>query len=179
MSTSAVPPDEERLTPVDVSDIANGFADLTKTDFSQQLKGQQSYYYWHGDAERRRLTGEQPVPPPVPKKLASSEAVREKLIKPIDSFSFLDDSNVVKVYITLAGELAGVSSEQVHADFADRSLMVAIETDKAIHKFSVDRLTHEVDSQRCKATVTKSGKLVLKLFKKDHQQRWQKLRVVT
>ena len=36
--------------------------DMSKTEQSQHLKGNQSYYYWHGDAERRRLTGEKPVP---------------------------------------------------------------------------------------------------------------------
>jgi hypothetical protein len=75
----------------------------SKTDESQDLKGNQSYYYWHGDAERRRVTGEKPVPVPLPQKLASSEVTKKKFLKPIEKFSFLDDSNVIKIYIKLEG----------------------------------------------------------------------------
>ena len=41
-------------------------------------------------------------------------------------FSFLDDSDVVKVYIVLDGPLAGVSSADVESEFAERSLVVTI-----------------------------------------------------
>ena len=37
------------------------------------------------------------MPLPQPVKLASVEAVRERRVKPIDSFSFLDDGDTVKV----------------------------------------------------------------------------------
>ena len=49
---------------------ADPASDLSKTATSQQAKGAQSYYYWHGDADRRRQIGdEQPVPKPEPLKL--------------------------------------------------------------------------------------------------------------
>lgn len=124
---------------------------VSKTESSQLLKGSQSYYYWHADAERRRVTGETPVPIPVPKKLASSEAVSKQKVKTIEGFSFMDDSNMVKVYIPLEGELAGVTIDQVEAEFSERSLNVAIDLGGTLHRFYVDRLSHSVDAGRCKA----------------------------
>jgi len=152
---------------------------VSKTESSQLLKGSQSYYYWHADAERRRVTGETPVPIPVPKKLASSEAVSKQKVKTIEGFSFMDDSNMVKVYIPLEGELAGVTMDQVEAEFSERSLNVAIDLGGTLHRFYVDRLSHSVDAGRCKAIINKSGKLVLKLYKRNEYDRWQKLRALT
>jgi len=152
---------------------------LSKTNASQFLKGSQSYYYWHQDQERRRANGEKPVPIPLPKKLASSEVVKEKGIKTISNFAFLDDSSMVKVYINLEGDLAGVSMSQVESEFSERTLMVTIETAETIHRFWVDRLAYDVDPLRCKVIINKSGKLVLKLHKKDHTKHWQKLRALT
>ena len=160
---------------VDLSDAAEGLA-VSKTDYSQQLKGSQSYYYWHGDAERRRLTGEQPVAPPLPKKLASSEVAKEKRIKAIEKHQFLDDSDLVKVYIPLDGELAGVTMDQVEAEFAEQSLMLTIETADSIFRFWIDRLSHQIDPLRCKAIIAKSGKLVVKLKKRSHMDQWRLLR---
>ena len=97
-------------------------------------------------------------------------------MKAIDTFSFLDDSDVVKVYIALEGPLAGVSSADVETEFEERSLTVTLNTDDAIFKFQVDRLSHSVDAPRCKASITKSRKLLLKLYKRNHLERWQKLR---
>ena len=150
---------------------------VNKTDYSQQIKGNQSYYYWHGDAERRRLTGEKPVPLPTPHKLASHTATeKERRVKAVESFTFLDDGDVVKVYIALEGPLAAVGSSDVEAEFAERSLVVTILTPDCLHRLTCDRLAHSVDALRCKTTVTKSRKLVVKLHKRSPQDRWQKLR---
>jgi len=150
---------------------------LSKTEVSQHLKGQQSYYYWHGDQERRRMTGEQPVPLAMPPKIAEHiETVKEKLVKGISTFSFLDDGNIVKVYIPLEGELVGLAIEQVDAHFEDRSLFLVIELPNVIFRFTVDRLMFPVDAGRCKVSINKSGKLLLKLYKRSHMDRWTKLR---
>jgi len=150
---------------------------MSKTEASQQIKGTQSYYYWHGDAERRRLTGEQPVPLPTPQKImVTHEQPKEKRVKPISTFSFMDDGDLVKVYIPLEAELAGVSMEQVEVEFADRALLATIELPDCIHRFSVEPLAHTVDTARCKSSITKSGKLVLKLYKRNPLDRWAKLR---
>ena len=151
---------------------------MSKTEASQHLKGNQSYYYWHSDAERRRQAGEKPAPPPLPKKLASSEVAREKRVKAIEAFSFLDDSATIKVYIELTGGLANISSSDVEAEFSERSLLVTVDTPEVIYKFTVDRLAYRVDPMRCKASVTKSRKLLLKLHKENHIENWTKLRAV-
>jgi len=149
---------------------------LTKTEVSQNLKGSQSYYYWHADAERRRMAGEKPVPASAPPKIATHvETTREKPVKGISTFSFLDDDNVVKIYIALEGELAGLSIDQVASQFTDRSLLLSIELPGAIHRFAIDRLMFPVDETRCKVSINK-GKLLVRLFKRDHHQHWVKLR---
>lgn len=160
--------------------ISDAVADLqvSKTDYSQQLKGSQSYYYWHGDAERRRQTGEQPVPVPLPKKLAANEAVKEKRIKPIDRHQFLDDGDIVKVFIPLEGDLLGATMKQVEAEFTEQSLLVTIDMEDVIHRFWIDRLAHRIDPLQSKAAMTKSGKLVVKMRKRSHMDNWRMLRGV-
>lgn len=139
------------------------------------MKANNSYYYWHGDAERRRVTGEKPVPLPTPKKLDSYEVAKERRVKAIESFTFLDDGDVIKVYIALEGPLAGIASSDVEAEFSERSLVVTLNSPEMIFKFTVDRLAHSVDALRCKTSVTKSRKLLLKLHKRNHLDKWQKL----
>lgn len=159
-----------------LTSIDDGLWDKSKTEFSRVNAGQNSYYYWHGDAERRRQTGETAVPLPVPHMLASGAVAKQKPVKAIDTFTFLDDDNVVKVYISLEGALADVRSSDVETEFSERSLAVTINTPEATFKFLVDRLTHSVDALRCKASITKSRKLLLKLFKRSHLDKWAKLR---
>ena len=155
---------------------ADEVCNATKTEVSQNLKGSQSYYYWHADAERRRMAGEKPVPASAPPKIATHvETTREKPVKGISTFSFLDDDNVVKIYIALEGELAGLSIDQVASQFTDRSLQLSIELPGAIHRFAIDRLMFPVDETRCKVSINK-GKLLVRLFKRDHHQHWAKLR---
>jgi hypothetical protein len=165
--------------PTDVSDSAAAEDAVSKTEHSQQLKGSQSYYYWHGDAERRRQTGEQPVPVPLPKKLASQvENATKKRIKAIEKHQFLDDSDIVKVFIPLEGELLGATMAQIEAEFTEQSLLVTIEMADTIHRFWIDRLAHQIDPLRSKSAVTKSGKLVIKLRKRSHMDHWRMLRGV-
>ena len=176
----------EALTALELSETGDATAaapvgaedpSVSKTEASQQLKGNQSYYYWHSDAERRRTeTGEVPAPMPQPQKLASSEVVKEKRVKNIDTFSFLDDSDVVKIYISLEGTLAGVTISDIEAKFSERSLLVSIDTPDVTYRFVVDRLARGVDPARCKASVTKSRKLLLKLHKERHLETWTRLR---
>ena len=166
----------EAAAPTDISDGASEDA-VSKTEHSQQLKGSQSYYYWHGDAERRRQTGEQPVPVPLPKKLASQvESAGKKRIKAIEKHQFLDDSDIVKVFIPLEGELLGATMSQIEAEFTEQSLLVTIEMEDMIHRFWIDRLAHQIDPLRSKSAVTKSGKLVIKLRTRSHMDHWRMLR---
>lgn len=156
-------------------DDINGYS---KTFVSQQLKGAQSYYYWHSDAERRRAAGEQPAPLPMPNKLASTTAVKEKKIRGIEKYTLMDDGDVVKVYIPLEGELAGVKKEQVEIEFTDRTLLATIATEEIIYRFHIERLSYLVLPDECKFLVNKAGKLLIKLKKKNHMDMWTKLRGV-
>ena len=151
---------------------------MSKTKASQVTSGQQSYYYWHSDAERRRKLGEEAAPlPPEPKKLGSEPvAQKTRQTKAVASHYFMDDGDVVKVYIPLEGELAGTSMDNVEVEFADRTLQVCIVTPDTFYRFTIERLAHEVHAPRCKARVVKSGKLLLTLHKRNHIERWGTLR---
>ena len=117
------------------------------------------------------------MPVSAPPKIATHvETTRQKPVKGIATFSFLDDGNVVKVYIPLEGELASLSMDQVETQFTDRSLTLSVELPAAVHRFTVDRLMFPVDENRCKVSINKAGKLLVRLFKRDHMQRWTKLR---
>ena len=122
------------------------------------------------------MTGERPVPMTAPPRIATHEMSPDKPVKSVGTFSFLDDGNVVKIYIPLDGELAGTSTEHVTVDFSDCSVVATIQRPAAIYKFTVDRLLYPVDAGRCKMIVNKSGKLLLKLHKRNHMQTWGKLR---
>ena len=89
-----------------------------------------------------------------------------------------DDGDLVKVYIILEGELAGVTMQDVDAEFAERSLRIIVSAGSTVHSFNIDRLMYAVEAAKCKATVTRSGKLVVKLHKLNPIERWSRLRSV-
>ena len=88
----------------------------------------------------------------------------------------MDDDNVVKVYIPLEGELYGLTMDDMEIEFAERTLGVTIERGDTVHRFFIDKLAYPVDTARCKASISKSGKLILKLFKRNHLEKWSKLK---
>ena len=116
------------------------------------------------------------MPVPLPQKLASTEAVREKKLRGIEKYSLLDDSDFVKVYIPLDGELLGVKKEQVECEFTDRTLLATIMTDDCIFRFHIERLSYLIVPDQSRFLVNKGGKLLLKLKKKNHLDHWAKLR---
>lgn len=61
---------------------------LSRTAASQMTRGAQSYYYWHGDAERRRAAaGEKPAPLPTPQKLQDEGTTYTHAPKPLVSMA--------------------------------------------------------------------------------------------
>ena len=60
---------------------------------------------------------------PTPVKLASEAAAKEKRVKAIDTFTFLDDGDVVKVYIELNGPLIDVKIGDVTAEYEERYML--------------------------------------------------------
>ena len=82
------------------------------------------------------------------------------------------------MYIELNGPLIDVKIGDVTAEYEEKSFVVSIDTSDTVFRFTCDRLAHLVDSLRCKTSVTKSRKLLLKLYKRNPTDRWQKLRAL-
>merc|ERR1711907_519016 len=73
--------------------------------------GSSGYHYWHDTVSK----GENAAPMPEHKAIAvekEATPVEDKAVT-IDNFAFLDDDDVVKVYIKLEGDLASVTTEAV------------------------------------------------------------------
>jgi hypothetical protein len=149
-------------------------AATSKTVASQQSKGAQSYYYWHNAVPQ----GENAAPRPTPQQLGTSQAAVEQPPISIDSYAFQDDDDVVKVFISLEGALAGLTANCVAADFKERSLRVALQPPGGAraHLLSVSELSNPVRPEHCGFKITKAGKLVIKLDKSNAHHRWSKLR---
>jgi len=143
-----------------------GVGPLNKTQQSQNLKGSQSYYYWHNGVAK----GENAAPKPTPQLLSSSKiATTDVPVVNITTYSFLDDDNVVKVYIPLEGPLANLSPDAIECEFSSHSLLVTLRPSGAHHRLWVEKLAHEVDPPRCKSKVVKQKKLVKRAMR--HQKR--------
>ena len=146
---------------------------LSKTLASQASKGNQSYYYWHSSVPK----GELAAPTPTPQRLDLETRVAEQPPATIDSYAFVDDETVVKVYITLEGPLAGLAAADVDAEYAERSLRVLLRPPGGRPALlAVAELSHIVRPEGCKHKVTKSGKLIITLDKANSHQVWKKLR---
>ena len=146
----------------------------TKTLASQASKGQQSYYYWHASVP----SGENAAPKPTPQLLSAETRAAEQEPTSIESYAFLDDDRVVKVYISLVGPLAGLKTEHVEAVYEHRSIRVVLRPPGGgEHVLAVSELSHSVLPEGCKHKVNKSGeKLVITLDKANSRDRWPKLR---
>lgn len=146
----------------------------SKTLASQASKGQQSYYYWHSAVP----SGESAAPKPTPHLLSAETRPAEQEAASIESYAFLDDEKVVKVYISLEGPLAGLKNEHVDALYDHRSIRVVLRPPGGReHVLAVSELSHTVLPEGCKHRVNKSGeKLVITLDKANSKDRWLKLR---
>ena len=146
----------------------------SKTLASQASKGQQSYYYWHSAVP----SGELAAPKLTPQLLSAETRPAELEAASIESYAFLDDDRVVKVYISLEGPLAGLETDQVDALYDTRSIRMVLRPQGGCeHVLAVSELSHSVRPDGCKHRVTKSGeKLVITLDKANGHDRWLKLR---
>ena len=82
----------------------------------------------------------------------------------------------VKVYIPLDGDLEGVVSECVTAEFTQSSLLVNIRGRSSPHRLWVDKLIHDVVPRHCRTKVTKKGKLIVVMQKVNKFDTWGRLR---
>ena len=124
------------------------------------------YHYWHSKVGTE-------APPPEPKLLASESAPSSMPEKSITSFAFMDDDeeDVVKVYITLEGDLAGITADAVDAKFTcapvthESALMLRVRGAHFMHILAAERLCGPIVPEHCKTKVTKKGKLIVTMAK--------------
>ena len=141
------------------------------------------YHYWHSKV----ASGEGAAPKPEPK-LIAADATSQAGPKPktIDSFAFLDDDAVVKVYISLEGDLADVADADVTATFNKErfndtcSMEVLIKGTSQTHRLAAEKLGGVIAPDECKWKINKKNKKLIITLKKAagpaHQQAWQGLR---
>jgi len=97
-------------------------------------------------------------------------------VRNIDKYMFLDDGADVKVYVELADDLAGVTSEAVESEFTFNTLLVKVQGAKDVHQLWVEKLMHDVIAAKCKTKITNQGKLVITLKKAYTGNSWGRLR---
>jgi len=146
---------------------------ISKTEASQEEAGANSYYYWHSKVPQ----GASAAPKPTPQLLSTGSAsTAPTATKAIGSYSLLDEGEVLKVYVSLEGELDQVNADSIEAAFEKRTIAVTLTTPQAVHKLHVPTLAHEILPEKCKTKVTKSRKLIVSLAKKDVTRQWKALR---
>ena len=147
---------------------------MSKTVASQMEKATNSYYYWHNSVP----SGEAAAPVAKPLLLATEtqEATKEAKTRSITTYSLLDDGGVVKVYVSLDGDLEDVTCDGIEAEFASRSMSVTLSAPQTLHVLHIAQLANEIVPGRCKVRVTKSRKVVISLEKKLASRTWTALR---
>ena len=127
---------------------------------------------WHDKVAQ----GEGAAPKPEPK-LLTAEAADTKGPPPktIDSFAFLDDGEVVKVYVSLEGDLAGVTDEHVTATFNkqkfnnDCSMEVMVKGASFTHRLAAEKLGGVIVPEECKWKINKKNKKLIVTLKKTKE----------
>ena len=142
---------------------------------------------WHDKVAQ----GEAAAPKPEPKLLAAETTeVKGPAPKTLDSFAFLDDGEVVKVYISLEGDLAAVADEHVTATFHkqkfndDSSMEVFVKGTSATHLLACPKLGGAIVPDECKWKINKKNKKLIVTLKKvnlgtaqnPHHPPWNGLR---
>lgn len=140
------------------------------------------YHYFHDKV----ASGEGAAPAPQPQKLAV-EAVEgaAPVIPPktIDTFSFMDDDDVVKVYVALEGDLAAVTDADISATFHKPpyndtcSMNVVIKGEKHSYQLAAEKLFGVIVVDECKCKINKKKqKLIVTLKKAGRKEPWEQLR---
>ena len=142
---------------------------------------------WHDKVAQ----GEAAAPKPEPKLLAAETTeVKGPATKTLDSFAFLDDGEVVKVYISLEGDLCAVADEHVTATFHkqkfndDSSMEVFVKGTSATHLLACPKLGGAIVPDECKWKINKKNKKLIVTLKKvnlgtaqnPHHPPWNGLR---
>eukprot|EP00928_Gymnodinium_smaydae_P020634 TRINITY_DN1797_c0_g1_i1.p1 TRINITY_DN1797_c0_g1~~TRINITY_DN1797_c0_g1_i1.p1 ORF type:complete len:215 (+),score=44.80 TRINITY_DN1797_c0_g1_i1:74-718(+) len=95
-----------------------------------------------------------------PKKEIEKEAIA------LTEYSWSDDGDKVKVYVTCDGLPAGATESLVNASFGAKSIKLEIETVPR-RKFKIDKLHKEISPDDCKVRINAAkGKITVTLVKK-------------
>lgn len=123
------------------------------------------------------------MPPP---QLLATEAVAvddRGPPKSIDSFACLDDDDVYKVYVTLEGDLFGITEADVTATFKEvpvsdgkASMTVVVRGAKHNHRLAADQLFGPVDVSQCKVKLSKKKDKLIVSLRKAVQMPWDDVR---
>jgi len=148
----------------------------SKAAESQAKFGANSYYYAVGKHRTVDPTGV--VTPPVPVVPPQAKAVAVKPTKlaeaTITSYSMIDDDDVIKVQVPLAG--AGQLEEgAISAAFRIRSFDLRVTHENKSKRMHIPILCQEIDTEKC-VVKKKAGKLIVVLKKKKADDHWYELR---
>lgn len=149
------------------------------------MASSEGYAYWHDKV----ANGEEAAPPPEHIPIAAVAATSatsspEDTAITLSKFAFMDDDEVVKVYVTLEGDLAGVDASAVefHVEAAKFdptcSMLLHIRGHNHLYRLYVSHLMHQVVPGECKFKITAKGKLIVTL-KKLEKVYWEGLRAKT
>ena len=136
------------------------------------------YHYWHNTVPK----GEGAAPAPVPIALASGAAAVTRPVADISAFSFLEEDDVIKLYIALEGDLEDVTEAQVEARFErpqysdDFVMEVTVHGKLRDHRLKADKLAGPIDCEKCKTRVLLKKKKLIVTLTKLHPVNWGQLR---
>ena len=136
------------------------------------------YHYFHD-----KVGSGAPPPEHVPVAVTAVEAAKvEDTAWSISKFAFMDDDDVVKVYIDLEGDLEGRTTEDVEFEVKNErynpvsSMLLHIKGKQHLHRLYVSNLMNMVVPEECSFKIlAKKQKLVIKLKKKTNDH-WEDLR---
>lgn len=161
----------------DNSTIATEEGTVSALEASIQAKKDNSYYYAH----QRKVTGEEPAPPPVHVVLERTPSERTETVESIFNYQFLDEEQVVKVYIPLEGVGAKIGEDSIVTQFDTKAFEVCIRDYKPnrVLKLAIRDLHGEITPAECVAKKL-TNKVVLSLKKKPGDEgnyaRWSNLK---
>ncbi len=136
----------------------------------------QAYYYAHA----KKNTGEPPAPPPVHVPLHKAASTNELRRETISTYSFSNDSTVVKLYVPLEG-VGQLDEASISAHFEERSFEVLVRgyggDANRVLVLGAKRLHGDIEPSKC-SHKRLANKVVVTLAKKagaedGHCSRWQ------
>ena len=136
------------------------------------------YHYWHDKVAQ----GDSAAPQPQHTPLAVDTVAESAPPLSVDSFAFLDDDDVVKVYIKLEGDLAEVTTDSVTLTVekarydTDCSMDILVKGKQHTHRLHAEKLMHEVVPDQCKFKVSAKNSKIIVTLKKKMPGPWEGLR---